>query len=360
MSKIKDAALEVLSKGKTLEEATEGFSVDELYELAYVLEKAKFISPEQQKANRLKAIQEGNKAAFEASRLAHKAPTTQGSSDFKHLPTSSPVMKRPDDALSIATSSDGDFHENQAIAHERAGNHEVARAHYALSSNAAGSPDQGLLSDSEIRHHQKTIKAFHSPSKRDRLKVVKAELEKAMNKQTNNNRYGRPNPDVDVKEVLKTDKNGQWSLDKAIKPGPTLDYTKINPKPDYKEMEAKAPTIDYQNNSATKKPVWSGAADQAKAVREKINTEANETAVETIRRRQDAKKSDGVNVEPELTSDQKKRMVAKNEMMGYGQDAVMQSEAEPHKDDPHHEEKEKKKAKKIKEEAEKLLDMHKD
>lgn len=39
--------------------------------------------------------------------------------------------------------------------------------------------------------------------------------------------------------------------------------------------------------------------------------------------------------------------------------SLQQSEAEPHKDDPHHEAKEKVKAKKIKEEAEDLLDMHK-
>jgi hypothetical protein len=180
-------------------------------------------------------------------------------------------------------------------------------------------------------------------------------LMKSVNKKTGDGRYGKPNPDVDVKEVLKTDKNGQWSLDKAIKPGPTLDYSKFNEKPDYKEIEAKAPTIDYQNNSATKKPTWTGAADQAKAVRTKIDAESKETAAETIARRQKIRKGEGANSEPELDAGKQKRMVAKDEMM----DQVMQSE-EPHKDDPQHEEKEKKKAKKIKEQAESLLDMHKD
>jgi hypothetical protein len=192
-------------------------------------------------------------------------------------------------------------------------------------------------------------------------------LMKSINKKTGDGRYGRPNPDIKVKEVMKTDSQGQWKIEKAIKPGPTLDYSKFNEKPDYADIEAKAPTINYQNNSATKKPTWTGAADKATAVRTKIDTESKETAAETIARRQKGVKgvvkSDGVNVEPELTANQQKRMVVKNEMMGYGQEAggaanVMQSE-EPHKDDPQHEAKEKKKAKKIKKEAEDLLDMNK-
>ena len=49
-------------------------------------------------------------------------------------------------------------------------------------------------------------------------------------------------------------------------------------------------------------------------------------------------------------------------MMGYSSNpaaAVMMSEKEPHKDDPEHEKKEQIKAKKIKENAEDILDMHK-
>lgn len=188
-------------------------------------------------------------------------------------------------------------------------------------------------------------------------------LMKSINKKTGDGRYGRPNPDVDVKEVMKTDSQGQWKIEKAIKPGPTIDYSQFNKKPDYAEIEAKAPTIDY-GKTRMDKPKWSGAADKAAAVRTKINAEANESAAETIARRQNKGmvKGDGVNNEPELTAGQQKRMVVKNEMMGYGQEAggaanVMQSE-EPHKDDPQHEAKEKKKAKKIKAEAEDLLDMH--
>jgi hypothetical protein len=53
-------------------------------------------------------------------------------------------------------------------------------------------------------------------------------------------------------ELAKTAPNGQWSLEKAIKPGPALDYSKMNSKPDYAAIAAKAPTIDYKNNRVIK------------------------------------------------------------------------------------------------------------
>jgi hypothetical protein len=61
----------------------------------------------------------------------------------------------------------------------------------------------------------------------------------------------------------------------------------------------------------------------------------------------------------------KERMTAKNDMLGYGpagspESAMTMSEKEPHDDDPKHEAKEKEKAKKIKDKAQELLDMHKD
>lgn len=198
-------------------------------------------------------------------------------------------------------------------------------------------------------------------------------LMKSINKKTGDGRYGRPNPDVEMKEVLKTDKQGQWKIEKAIKPGPTIDYSKFNQKPDYAAIEAKAPTINYSNKPNVK-PTWTGASDKAAATRAKIDAEANESASETMARRQKMNKEEGANSEPELTADKQKRMVAKNATMGYGdessgvtvagnpgpaQPGVAQSEKEPHKDDPRHEEKEKKKARQIKDKAEDLLDMHK-
>jgi hypothetical protein len=59
-------------------------------------------------------------------------------------------------------------------------------------------------------------------------------------------------------EMLKYNAGGQWSIEKAIKPGPTLDYSKMNPKPNYAEIESKAPTIDYSKVNAPNaaKPKW--------------------------------------------------------------------------------------------------------
>jgi hypothetical protein len=61
---------------------------------------------------------------------------------------------------------------------------------------------------------------------------------------------------AETTEMVKYDDNGQWSIKKAIKPGPTLDYSKINPKPDYGKIEREAHTIDYSDpkNVQVKKP----------------------------------------------------------------------------------------------------------
>jgi hypothetical protein len=165
-------------------------------------------------------------------------------------------------------------------------------------------------------------------------------------------------------------------LAKAIKPGPTLDYGKMNPKKDYKEMEAKAPVIDYGGNRMSTPKPYAGAAEHAAATRAKLDAESKETAAETIARRQKANKSDndhayqekGVNLEANPSEADKARMTAKNDMMGYGtsmvpmggqKGAMMMSEKEPQPGEPGHEEDEKVKAKKIKNEAQDLLDMHK-
>jgi hypothetical protein len=93
-----------------------------------------------------------------------------------------------------------------------------------------------------------------------------------------------------IKEVLR----------KAIKPGPTLDYGKINARanasvnPEAKAVadtaasnsQQNAPTIDYHND-AMKPPVrYAGAAEKAKAVRAKLDAQTNATALDTIKARQ--------------------------------------------------------------------------
>lgn len=176
--------------------------------------------------------------------------------------------------------------------------------------------------------------------------------------------------------------DAQWSLNKAIKPGPTLDYSQFNKKPDYADIEAKAPTINYSKSPGVK-PAWSGATDKAKETRARIDAEAHETAAETIARRQGKKpvaKNEGTNLDAPPAD--KGRMTAKNEMMGYGptgspENAMAMSEHEVEKGSgpgigaapmmmsendegsPEHEAKEKEKAKKIKDDAEYILDMHK-
>ena len=51
-------------------------------------------------------------------------------------------------------------------------------------------------------------------------------------------------------ETIKFDANGQWKLDKAIKPGPTLDYKEMN-RPKQSED---GPKIDYTSGT----PVYGG------------------------------------------------------------------------------------------------------
>jgi hypothetical protein len=100
-----------------------------------------------------------------------------------------------------------------------------------------------------------------------------------------------------VLEVLEKPKKKD-KAEKAIKPGPTLNYGKMNPKqnmnvsPDAKAIvteqratqEAAAPTINYGGTNQVK-PAWSGAKQKATAVRQKLDSESKETALETIQRR---------------------------------------------------------------------------
>lgn len=204
-----------------------------------------------------------------------------------------------------------------------------------------------------------------------------------------------------VSETCKTDKNGQWKIEKAIKPGPTLDYSKMNPKPNRAAQEANAPVIDYSNNSVKEPKRYAGAKEHAEAVRAKLDAEAKEPALETISRRQKMAKQDGMAAfagsvknafgggssnpppppppAPTSTSSSGSaslgskisgsvgRAMGKDEGVLLDKEpspaekkkmTISKDESEPHKDDPRHEEKEKKKAKKIKEEAEGILDMH--
>lgn len=203
------------------------------------------------------------------------------------------------------------------------------------------------------------------------------------------------------KKLKKSWPDAQWSLEKAIKPGPTLDYSKINPKVDRAAQEAAAPVIDYSNNAITQPKRYAGAKEHAEAVRAKLDAETKEPALDTISRRQKMNKQDGMAAlagsvknafgggggsaaatppPPAPTPSSSSGSLGSNiagsvgRAMGKGDGVLVdkepspadkskmmvKDESEPHKDDPEHEAKEKKKAKKIKKEAESLLDMHKD
>ena len=140
------------------------------------------------------------------------------------------------------------------------------------------------------------------------------------------------------------EKAKEMLLEKAIKPGPTLDYAKINPKdntqisPEAKATvaatnaatEAAAPSIDYKSGTMEPPKRYAGAAEKAAQVRAKVAAQmAPRTAHEEFMSKLPANKK-----------------------------PVMKSEDEPHAD-PNHEKKEQKKAKKIKKEAQAILDMHK-
>ena len=100
---------------------------------------------------------------------------------------------------------------------------------------------------------------------------------------------------AEAAEMVKYDDNGQWSIEKAIKPGPALNYSKMNPKPDYDKIDREAHTIDYSDpkNVQVKKP-WSGAAARRDAVRAKIESNANENALQAIEAKRASKKKLGV------------------------------------------------------------------
>ena len=189
---VREALIEILSKGTSIDVVTNNMGNEDLQDLSMALEllqKAKFIDPKKQKENRMKAVKQGNTNAMEESGL-----------------------------------------------------------------------------DKEV--NQKVEKPKKPSS---HLTVIKGE------------------------EVVKYDKLGQWSIEKAIKPGPTLDYSQINAKPNYKEMEDNASTIDYtdKKNVEIKKP-WAGAAARTQRARDSINEKNNRSALDEIKARQEHKKKYGI------------------------------------------------------------------
>jgi hypothetical protein len=400
----------------------ESLSKDEFNEVSAVIDlmKAKFISPEQQKANKIKAIKDSNAAA-------------------------NPVRQSVDDEAKTPEISDEEYEAAYNFMKENP-NHPISKKYWnkeVEDFGPQGSPMWEILDggdDDEVRQQFQKLhgvnfntkpKSVASPNKKPNLTVVKEEgdmekkgqeivdyspngqwkiskgeiLEKppvseAQRKAMRAAAAGKSNLDIPKsvgKDFSESDPGGKLpekvgkaetkvgkvtetmdqdvyeprgkhdpvmespkNLNKAIKPGPTLDYGKINPRqntvvsPSAKQTadtsaaasEAAAPTIDYHSDPMQPPKRYAGAAERAKQVRAEIDRQANESAIETIARRQKMKKEEGANEESEPTAAEVGKMTAKAE--------------EPHKDDPKHEAKEQEKAKTIKDKAQELLDMHKE
>ena len=193
----------------------------------------------------------------------------------------------------------------------------------------------------------------------------------------------KPKMSLVKEEVCKFDQNGQWKMEKAgsidyakmnapkpktespsidyakmnavqKKPeGPSMDYSTHNPKPDYKSIEEKAPSIDYKkmNDPANQKQAWKQKSTPAtqKEAWMKVNRQRNEMAAAGF------KKNDGVMLDDEIKD--KGRMMIKDDMMQAGGSLEMSEKNV--EGSPEHEATEKKLGKKIKKEAQDLLDMHK-
>jgi hypothetical protein len=165
-------------------------------------------------------------------------------------------------------------------------------------------------------------------------------------------------------ETYKTDKNGQWKIEKAFDSGSylsnaaagkkqnTIDYSKdVNPKPDYASIEANAPTLDYSKMTSPKPKT---SPQSKKDVWLKVNAERQKKVGTGMAK-------SGVLLDEELKN--KERMTAKNDMLGYGpagspESAMTMSEKEKIEGSEEHETAEKKKAKEIKRKAEEILSIH--
>lgn len=108
-------------------------------------------------------------------------------------------------------------------------------------------------------------------------------------------------------EVMKVDSKGQWRIEKAATEGPALNYKKINPKTDFADIEAKAPTYNKQTAITTPaKKEWTGAAQRTADVNAKLDAIQNESAIDAIKRRQGVKKEEGILEDKEIPAATKK------------------------------------------------------
>ena len=260
MTDLKKTMFAILSGEISLRSAVEDMTDDEcqdLFKSLELLDKAKFISPENQKKSRLKAQRNANIDAKQ------------------EMADENDEVARAD----IHEAMDNKDHRLHHLTHLPSGMHESER-NGSDHEEAATTAIEAHLDKEKAAGRRLPVSKLNNSS---HLKVIKA-------------------------EVMKFDGNGQWSIEKADdgatggiggkpkKPAaPTLDYGKMNAKPDYKDIEAKADTIDYSNkrNVQVKKP-WAGAAAQRDKARAKIDAASKQSAVEHLAEKRSTRKRFGV------------------------------------------------------------------
>lgn len=248
---VREALVEILSKGTSVDVVVNTMSDEDIQDLSIALEllqKAKFISPDQQKKSRLKAQRNANIDAMREMREADAEDAEDA-----HRANIHAAMNDKNHRLHHLTHLPSDMDESERNSSE----HE----------EAATTAIEAHLEREKAAGKQLPVP---KPNKSSHLKVIKA-------------------------ENVKFAKNGQWSIEKAIKPGPTLDYSKINAKPDYDKIESEAGSIDYSDkkNIEVKKP-WAGASAKRQKAMDSINAKQNRTAIEEIKARQETKKKYGL------------------------------------------------------------------
>jgi len=174
----------------------------------------------------------------------------------------------------------------------------------------------------------------------------------------------------DSEDLISWDNNGQWTLTKAIKPGEADlgEYWKkpINtPAPkNIKPFSANPKSSDIGDTGINYKKMNDPKAQTAPKYDIGEGREQQLHANLMNNRVPGVRKNEGTNLEANPSIDERTRMTAKGDMDGYGpagdsSSSMTMSEKNPQPGEARHEEEEKEEARKIKEKAQKLLDMHK-
>ena len=208
-TEIKDYIVAILTKTKSIDEIPIEH-VEEVQEALEYLQKAKFISPGQQVKNKAKASKQANLDAKEDMQT-HSGNTRGGAPS--HVPD-------PEEKIQAEMWNKSVKHFKDAAKDKAHPDHHFTK-------------DPSTLEDARSDHFQAQVQDYR-PKKESYLKVIKMEdagADAGVVKE-------------DYEEVVKFDNQGQWKIEKAIKPGPTINYAEMN-KPKSTENNP-ANTINYK------------------------------------------------------------------------------------------------------------------